>query len=286
MSGEPLPVPVDDLSGWWPLEEPLVAHGGSDAPIYTFVSQFAADKKCGLFGGNVESGSRGKAAAAPPSAAAAATAAADVEFLRGLDLERLMAVGAADAPLMRVMISPAVAAAATAGEEEEEAREGKHPAYDENNPPTPATLVADLKATTSFKSAIADLNDDGSAGPLPYLGCCVFDCADEVHEDEDKQYVFCTREDVVEAEEADAAAGEEYDDRAVVFRSRAQLAALRRHVLQQRVFFVLIHTERVFLEFLPEPRSSDVLLMALGASVATGNLVGVIAVQVCKNLCD
>ena len=282
MSGEPLPVPVDDLAGWWPLEEPVVGHGSnSDSLIYTFVSQFAAEKEHGLFGGRRACNRDEEAAALPSAAAATATAAAaDIEFLRGFDLEALTAMGPIDAPIHRILISPAVAAAGEPGE-------GKHPAYDENNPPTPATLVADLKASANFKSAIADLDDDGSGGPLPYLGYLVFYSADEVHEDENKQYIFCTPEDEAEAAGSTAAdyvaAGEDYDRRDVIFRSRAQLAALKRYVLQERVFFVLVHTERAPME--PEPMSSEVLLMALGVSVATGNLVGVIAVQLCHNLC-
>ncbi|CAM9254103.1 unnamed protein product, partial [Ectocarpus fasciculatus] len=101
---------------------------------------------------------------------------ADIRFLRGLNLEGEMAAGPCPAPLWRVMVNPAATAA--------DGR-GKRPRYDNNNLPTPATLVADLKAAANFKSAITDMNDDGRNAPLPYLGYSVFRCADEVHEDDE-----------------------------------------------------------------------------------------------------
>ncbi|CAM9380840.1 unnamed protein product, partial [Ectocarpus sp. 13 AM-2016] len=65
------------------------------------------------------------------------------------------------------------------------------------------------------------------------------------------------------------------------------LAALKQYVLKQRVFYVLIHTGRRHdAELADEDMSSDVILLALGVSPATGNLVGVIAIQTCHNLCD
>eukprot|EP00752_Nemacystus_decipiens_P004640 g4234.t1 len=290
-------VPV--IQGWWPLEEKLVARCGSPlhlfepeersedglshepfpgwmpeelsllapgvgTPIYTFESQFTPDEQPGLFDD------------APPSVAAAA----DVEFLRGLDLEGLeCSLGARSAPLRRLMITPAtIAAAGSDGG-------GRYPAYDENNLPTPATLVADIKAV-NFRSAITDLNDDGGGHPLPYLSS-ERTAVDEVHEDEDNQYMFCTPKDAAEVN-----AGEEeeipgYDHGAFVSQSRAQLAALKHYALNRRVYFIVVHTKRfVDGEFFPDGVSTDVLLMALGVSAATGNLVGVIAIQVSKNLCD
>ncbi|CAN0577774.1 unnamed protein product, partial [Ectocarpus sp. 12 AP-2014] len=59
---------------------------------------------------------------------------------------------------------------------------------------------------------------------------------------------------------------------------------LKQYVLKQRVFYVLIHTDRR--QYADEDMSSDVILLALGVSPATGNLVGVIAIQACHNLCD
>lgn len=208
--------------------------------MYTFVSQFDDGED------------RSDAEISPPHAT-------DVNFLRGLNLEGLMAAGAGDSPLQRLMISSAAAVA-----------------YNEDNMPTPATLIADLKATANFKSAIADLNDDGGGGVLPYLGYQIFDCADEVHEDEKEQYLFRTPEEMAEDGTCDVTA-----------RSRAQLAALKQYALKGRVYFVLLHTDRrEHAEFFGDSdASSDVLLMALGVSPATRNLVGVIATQVCKGLC-
>lgn len=151
-----------------------------------------------------------------------------------------MSKGASDAPLWRLTISPAATAASAQGG---------------NNLPTPASLVADLEATANFKSAIADLNDDGSGGALPYLGYLKFPCADEVHEDEEKQNIFPTLEDVAELEEVDSgteAGGTTNDEDRVhnrayheqALRSRAQHAALKQYVLNQRVFFALMHTDR------------------------------------------
>lgn len=287
-------VPV--ASEWWPLEENLVARGGgsplhlfepeersgdelrdspfpewvpsidslfvngSGSPIYTFVSQFGPDQEPGLF----SEGANRVGASSPSSSAAA-----DVAFLRGLDLEGLIAKGASDAPVRRLMVTPATA---TPGG----SNEGRHPPYDESYQPTPATLIADLKATANFKSDIADLNNDGSRGPLPYVKTGK-PTMDEVHEDENEQCqcIFSTPEEL----EEERFPGHD--------RSIAVHAALKQYVLNQRVFFVLIHTGRWVNEELPErPMSTDVLVMALGVSGTTGNLVGVIAIQCCHNLCD
>eukprot|EP00903_Cladosiphon_okamuranus_P013634 g12698.t1 len=289
---------VPAASEWWPLEENLVARGGgsplhlfepeersgddhgfpewvpstesvfvkgSGSPIYTFVSQFGPDREPELF-----SEGANRVGAAPPSSSAAA----DVAFLRGLDLEGLTASkGAGHAPVRRLMVSPATS---TPGG----STENRHPPYDESYQPTPATLIADLKATADFKSDIADLSNDGSRGPLPYVKTGK-STMDEVHEDESKQAIFSTPEELEEEQMPG------YDFREFHARSIAVHAALKQYVLNQRVFFVLIHTGRWVDEELHEfPMSTDVLLMALGVSGATGNLVGVIAVQCCHNLCD
>ncbi|CAM9253966.1 unnamed protein product [Ectocarpus fasciculatus] len=141
------------------------------------------------------------------------------------------------------------------------------------------------------------MNDDGSGAPLPYLGYLVFACADEVHEDDEKQHVFATSEELADAmadaeymvdhpaaDEGDMGAGAYRDSK---LQSRAQLAALKQYVLKQRVFYVLIHTDRrQFADSTDQDMSSNVLLMALGVSPASGNLVGVMATQMCHNLCD
>ncbi|CAM9348110.1 unnamed protein product [Ectocarpus fasciculatus] len=281
---------------WWPLEENLVARGGgsplhlfepeerrevepgayifpewvpsfdslfvegSGTPIYTFESQFGPDQEPGLF----SEGANRVGAASPSSSAAA-----DVAFLRGLDLKGLIAKGASEAHVRRLMVSPATA---TPGGSDE----GGHPPYDESYQPTPATLIADLKAAANFESDIADLNNDGSRGPLPYVKTGA-DTMDEVHEDENEQYIFSTPEELAEEElEEEHVPG--LDCREFHARSIAVHAALKQYVLNQRVFFVLIHTGRWVDVELPEyPMSTDVLLMALGVSRATGNLVGVIS---------
>ncbi|CAB1118424.1 unnamed protein product [Ectocarpus sp. CCAP 1310/34] len=229
------------------------------------------------------------------------------------------------------MVSPAAAAAGG----------GKKSRYDEDNLPTPATLVADLKEARNFKSAITDMDDDGSGAPLPYLGYLVFACADEVHEDDENQYIFATSRGLAEAiseeesevvdveadegdmgaeaiaevefevidpaadegdmgAEATAEAEFELDDPAadqgdlgaeaygeIALGSRAQLTALKQHVLKRRVFYVLIRADRrQYADPDDEDMSSDVILLAMGVSPATGNLVGVIAIQAYHNLCD
>eukprot|EP00752_Nemacystus_decipiens_P011827 g10493.t1 len=289
---------VPFASKWWPLGENLIARGGgsplflfdhqdlngnrcsglpewvpygsliepsSGSPIYTFESQFAPHQEPGLFAESVD-----QVEGAPRSAAAA-----DVAFLRGLDVDGLEAShGAASAPVRRLMISPATA---SAGESDEG---GKHPPYDESYQPTPATLIADLKATTKFRSIIPDLNNDGSRGPLPYLLNNDEYTMDEVHEDENEQYIFSTLEELNEEEQPD-------DVRQHHARSLAVLAALKQYVLKERVFFMVIHTERWEDEELPGFLSStDVVLLALGVSGASGNLVGVMAIQTCHNLCN
>ncbi|CAM9791123.1 unnamed protein product [Ectocarpus fasciculatus] len=184
-----------------------------------------------------------------------------------------MVLGACDAPLWRVMVSPAAA-------------DGKRPRYDENNLPTPATLVADLKATANFKSAITDM-DDG--GPLPYLRP-PFPFADEIHEDDDKQAIFETFDlleynvEGMESKVVDPATDErglETDLHCIenTLQNLAQLAALKQYVLKQRVFFVVLHTERIKVNTFGHVSSSHVLLLALGVSPFTGNLVGVVAMQ-------
>lgn len=307
-------VPV--ASEWWPLEENLVARGGgsplhlfepeersedelrdspfpewvpsidslfvngSGSPIYTFVSQFGPDQEPGLF----SEGANRVGAASPSSSAAV-----DVAFLRGLDLEGLIAKGASNAPVRRLMVSPATAIPGGSNE-------GRHPPYDESHQPTPATLIADLKATANFKSDVADLNNDGSRGPLPYAKTGK-PTMDEVHEDENEQCIFSTPKELEEElEELEEEQISGHDCREFHARSMAVHAALKQYVLNQRVFFVLIHTGRYLVHTGPvwvkdnkppeRPMSTDVLVMALGVSGATGNLVGVIAIQCCHNLCD
>ncbi|CAM9154679.1 unnamed protein product, partial [Ectocarpus sp. 4 AP-2014] len=179
--GEPPVLPEDPPSPtWWPLEETLAARGRR-LPIYTFASQFTGEHEPVLFNGDGNDDQIHEALS-PEQVA-------DVDFLRGLNLQGLEASGAAIAPLRRFMVSPAAAAADG----------GKKTRYDKDNLPTPATLVTDLKATRNFKSAITDMNNNGSGAPLPYLGYLVFECADEVHEDDEKQYIFATSEDLAEA---------------------------------------------------------------------------------------
>ncbi|CAM9568635.1 unnamed protein product [Ectocarpus fasciculatus] len=279
-------------SEWWPLEENLVARGGgsplhlfegsegypfpewvpsfgslcvegSGSPIYTFVSQFGPDQEPGLF----SEGANRVGAASPSSSAAA-----DVAFLRGLDVDGLTASKAAcDEPVRRFMVSPATA---TPGG----SNEGRHPPYDDSYLPTPATLIADLKATASFCSDITDLDNDGSRGPLPFVKPSEWGM-DEMHEDANQQSIFSTPEELAE-EELEEEQFPGIDCREFHPRSIAVHAALKQYVLNQRVFFVVVHTGRWVDEELPEyPMSTHELVMALGVSGAAGNLVGVMAIQ-------
>ncbi|CAN0505186.1 unnamed protein product, partial [Ectocarpus sp. 12 AP-2014] len=267
--GTPPVFPDDPPSPtWWPLEESMVARG-SRLPIYTFVSQLTGEHECALL--DSEDGSR-----EVPSPEEQVDA--DVRFLRGLNLQGLQVGGACDAPIWRVMVSPAVAA------------DGKRPRYDEDNLPTPATLIADLKATANFKSAITDMDDDG---PLPYLRYRPF--ADEIHEDDDKQHIFETFDvlseniALMETEVVDPVISERALEHSVwciedTLQNLAQLAALKQYVLKQRVFYTLIHTERVKHGVSGYVSSSHALLLALGVSPVTGNLVGVVAMQLCSGM--
>ncbi|CAM9114944.1 unnamed protein product [Ectocarpus sp. 6 AP-2014] len=262
----------------------------------TFVSQFAGGYESALLDG---AGSDDQSREAPSPEQVDA----DVSFLRGLHVEGLRANGADDAPLWRVMVSPAATLAGRRrkhGRGKKRGKGEKKRRYYDQKLPTSATLVVDLQATANFKSAIANMNDDGSIAPLPYLGYGVFRCADEVHEDDNKQHLFATSQELTgaivmeesevvnpEADEGDMGA-ETY--REITLRSWEQLAALKQYVLKQRVFHVLIHTERVNRLISTvvggTPFSSNVLLLELGVSPATGNLVGVMAMQMCHNLCD
>ncbi|CAN0504256.1 unnamed protein product, partial [Ectocarpus sp. 12 AP-2014] len=267
--GTPPALPDDPPSPtWWPLEESMVARG-SRLPIYTFVSQFTREHESALLHG--EDGSR---EAPPPEEQVDA----DVGFLRGLNLQGLQVGGACDAPIWRVMVSPAAAT------------DGKRPRYDEDNLPTPATLIADLMATANFKSAITDMDDDG---PLPYLRYRPF--ADEIHEDDDKQHIFETFDvlseniALMEPEVVNPAISERALEHSVwciedTLQNLAQLAALKQYVLKQRVFYILIHTERVKHGVSGYVSSSHALLLALGVSPVTGNLVGVVAMQLCRGM--
>ena len=269
---KPLRIPSGEaLRRWWPLEESLVSRGSGDSPIYTFESQFAPEQEFGLF----DDGGSGSDGALPtPSPGAAA----DIDFLRSLDMDGMkIHNGWTDAPIRRLMISPALTAAGEAGE----ASQGKlHPPYDMNNPPTPATLAADLKVT-DFRSAITNLDDDGAGGPLPFLGYR-FDNSDAVHEDEENQWIFCTAEEFAEsmAEEPSTVFDHEMEKNR---RSRALLRALKKYALGERVFFMTLHTDRwdprQIQWCFPEGISVDTLLLGVGVSVATGNLVGVMTID-------
>lgn len=193
-------------------------------------------------------------------------ASADVEFLEGLNLTDLLPGGSMDVNMLRILVSPT---------------EGH--AYDADTMPTPRNLVADLKAL-DFRSSMSDMDD--AVGPFPFVrGRCNLD---QIHEDAEEGGIFETSRELEYAmiPFSGAPRGESYGDwcwnRDNTLQNLAQLAALRRYAVNQRVFFVVIKTHR---EWISESTSfSDLaVIMALGVSPTTGNLVGTFALQLAKD---
>ena len=193
-------------------------------------------------------------------------ASADVAFLSSLNLTDLLPAGAMDVHMLRVLISPA-----------------ERNVYDAGNMPSPSKLVVDLKAL-DFRSNIPDMDD--AVGPLRFVtgGRNL----DQIHEDAQRDGIFDTPADLQSSydEERGKILGRSYEDwrrdNDNTIQNLAQLAALRRYAVNHRVFFVVIRTRR---DWVSESTSiSDmVVLMALGVSPATGNLVGTLAMQDSKS---
>ena len=192
-------------------------------------------------------------------------AATDVAFLKSLNLTNLLPGGGMDVHMLRILISPA---------------EGN--AYDADNMPTPRKLVADLKAL-DFRGDILDMDDD--VGPLPERRGWNLD---QIHEDAEAQGIFETSSELEDAMKdfSGAPRGESYEHwcwmRENTFQNLAQLAALRRYAINQRVFFVELRTHRTWVSE-STSYSDMVVIMALGVSPPTGNLVGTFALQASRD---
>lgn len=192
-------------------------------------------------------------------------ASADVDFLKSLNLKDLLPGGSMDVHMLRLLVSPA---------------EGN--VYDADSMPTPRKLVADLKAL-DFRSNISDMDDD--VGPLPVLRAGYN--LDQIHEDAEEDGIFETSYELKFAMKGfDETRGESYEDwcwnRDNTFQNLAQLAALRQYAVNQRVFFVVIRTHRTWMSS-TKSSSYMAVLMALGVSPTTGNLVGTFALQGSKD---
>lgn len=193
-------------------------------------------------------------------------ASADVVFLKSLNLTDLLPGGAMDVHMLRILISPA---------------EGN--TYDADNMPTLRNLVADLKAL-DFRSNIPDMDDD--VGPFPFVPTAGWYNLDQIHEDAEEQGIFETSDELEDAMRGfSGASGNSYEtwcwDRDNTLQNLAQLAALRQYAVNQRVFFVEIRTHRRWASELIST-SDMVVIMALGVSPATGNLVGTNALQLSR----
>ncbi len=136
--------------------------------------------------------------------------------------------------------------------------------------PTARKVINELRAS-NFKSAHISSLDTTS---IPYPGYNPGTDNDEIHTDSDKQSIFPKPEDQ-----------EENDDWAVSPADSIRWhEELRHYVLDEHVFYVLLHTK-------PHPHgefefSEWVILFAIGVSPATGNLVGAVTHQACHNYCD
>ena len=194
----------------------------------------------------------------------------DIEFLRHFKHPELCAYGACDCEIMKFICSPV---------------DGPHRIL-----PTGEVILKDLKAIM-YKH---DDNPNLAKTNLPYLGY-KDDLNDEVHTDSSKQHIFQTEEDELEEKEDDATMEESSSQGKRVSGVTAH-RVLKEYVLNSHLYYVLLHTQR-FTEVIPEQEvglpeeftvtlCNMVLLFAVGVSPHSGNLIGVVTLQACHNLCD
>ncbi len=131
--------------------------------------------------------------------------------------------------------------------------------------PTAAQILAELGAA-NFQS---DYVNDFDARDLPFAGYHPATLNDEIHTDENEQYLFEHAADI----EADAPSASWNSHRSLV-----------NYVLDKHLFYVLIHDRNKRNEAFQS--SEFVLLFALGVAPDSGNLVGAVSSQLCHNLCD
>ena len=143
--------------------------------------------------------------------------------------------------------------------------------------PTARNVLHLLKAS-SFESEHIENLDEAS---LPFPGYHPNTKNDEIHSDGNEQNLFAK-----DPPDEDELENLKYDESALSAgnESRNYHQRLRDYVLDQHLYYVLVHTvpqKHGDYEF-----SDYVILFAVGVSPGTGNLVGVVSYQVCHNLCD
>ena len=137
-----------------------------------------------------------------------------------------------------------------------------------------ASDVLKFLHAASFRSDhIKNLNTER----IPYPGYHPLTANDEIHTDHDQQAIFCKEADLERKEG-------EVDKDFLPGDSLRWHEALRNHVRDGRIYYVLLHAK-------PHKHgdysfSEWVVLFAVGVSSRTGNLIGAVTYQACHNLCD
>lgn len=171
----------------------------------------------------------------------------DVEFLRSMELPDTMAYGCADVPIFRFMCL-------------------QETAYTDRVP-TGRDVVRDLGFDAMFKG----VTDNFDLTDIPFPRKAFGD--DQIHTDRDKQFIFKHDDEVSEREE------DETEDEGV-----AAHESLEGYVKDKRLYYAAFHTKK---HYRNGPAMSDyVYAFAVGVSPHSGNLVGVFAMQVARNLTE
>jgi hypothetical protein len=147
---------------------------------------------------------------------------------------------------------------------------------DPGRPLRGADVLAALRPAR-FRSPVPTLDAEHLAWPDAHG-----ERADEVHNDLSHQHLF-THPEELEDEELEDSPDREVLERLIAMDERAH-DQLRSYVRDNKLWYVLLHTT-------PEEEdgvlwSRYVVLFAVGRSPAGDRLLGVVAHQVCHNLCD
>jgi len=129
--------------------------------------------------------------------------------------------------------------------------------------------VLEALRVRSFRSAHTSSLD---AVSLPYSGYHPYTDNDEIHSDEDQQYIFPNADPRFSNTE-------QIRLEPWIEKAREQHKALKAYVRGGQIWYALLHG-------VPKTPGGYVVLLAIGESPHGSRLTGVITHQVCHNLCD
>ncbi|MCA9006675.1 MAG: hypothetical protein KDA70_15485 [Planctomycetaceae bacterium] len=147
------------------------------------------------------------------------------------------------------------------------------------SPPT-ARRVLELLRASCFESVHITSLDEVN---IPYPGYNPRTKNDEIHSDSQKQCLFAHDEkDHVELEDNK----NDPEWRRLDEKSRGCHTSLRAAVQDNHLYYVQIHTKPEKLEGFETESREYVIVFAVGVSLTSGNLIGMVSCQLCHDLCD